>query len=110
MTTSAFRVALFLGVLLLTGCATPHSDLISRKEPLLDKDNGLVVASVGYDSSITRVPSFSIPVVPLDGNAQPPFAIRTLAHLLDHGTWNAEGAVRPKRMPTGKYCSGYGLN
>ena len=42
----------FIVALVLTGCASPHSDLLFKDKPLLSAQSGLVVASFGTRSSV----------------------------------------------------------
>jgi hypothetical protein len=51
------RLAVVFTVLLtlLTGCALPHSHLVSKKEPLIDKEHGVVVVSLGSATMPSRL-------------------------------------------------------
>jgi hypothetical protein len=76
----------------LTGCALPHSHLISKKEPLIDADHGAVVLSLG--SNTLHTPAIDVFTTQSDGKPTN-FRITTRADMLIHGAWNAIEAVRP---------------
>ncbi|WP_156909435.1 hypothetical protein [Ottowia thiooxydans] len=76
----------------LTGCATPHSHLISKKEPLIDREHGLVVVSLG--SGTMSMPAIDGVTTQADGKPAD-FRITTTANMLVYGAWDAKEAVRP---------------
>lgn len=77
---------------LLTGCALPHSHLVSKKESLIDKDHGVVVVSLG--SATMRTPAIDVVTTQSDGKPTD-FRFTTSANLLVYGAWHATEAVRP---------------
>ena len=77
---------------LLTGCATPHSHLVSKKEPLVDKDHGVIAVSLGS----ATMPRAAIDVITTQSDGKPTiFRVTTTANMLVYGAWDAQQAVRP---------------
>lgn len=87
------RLAVVFTVLLtlLTGCALPHSHLVSKKEPLIDKEHGAVVVSLG--SATMPMPAIDVITTQSDGTPTN-FRVTTSANMLVYGAWDAREAVR----------------
>lgn len=83
-TASAFLVLLLA---CLTGCGLPHSHLVSRKEPLTDKDHGVVVVSLG--SASMKTPAIDLATTQSDGK---PTSFRMSTNV--YNAWNATQVVR----------------
>lgn len=85
----------------LAGCALPHSHLVSKKEPLINKEHGVIVVSVG--SGTMPDPAVNVVVTQSDGKPAN-FKITTDADWEVGGGWREDKAVRylrnggPKRL------------
>lgn len=84
-------VVLSVLITLLTGCGSPNSHLLSKKEPLIDSEHGVVVVSLG--SATMPRPAIFITTTRSDGKPTN-FVLHTTANNLNDGAWNATEAVR----------------
>jgi hypothetical protein len=91
MSDRRLAVAFTILLTLLTGCALPHSHLISKKESLIDKEHGVVAVSLG--SAMMSMPAIDVITTQSDGKPTG-FRFTTSANMLVHGAWDATEAVR----------------
>lgn len=77
---------------LLTGCAGQNSDFLSKKEPLIDSEHGVVVFSLG--SATTLSPSIFIVPTRTDGKPAG-FVLSTSANKFGDGAWKLADGIRP---------------